>query len=802
MTTIPASSARERLTAFLENGATYQFLHLADAFLHACPDDDYIRLMAIREYLKLGLVQPARMLLEEVTGSPESATEFARLRQSLDSVRGGSLDWSQAHETFQRNLASWHRRDGAAELVENAWRKRQQEFQWFRGVDRIDQIRMKDSTGRRIWIPYFGHHAAVDDARPLPVRPGELTPGPFLFDGLDLGHFFRRVYDATKKTFLGFSCALLVVEPDPALVAVVLHLHDWRDILADPRVYWFVGPEYGQRLGAVWDRDTDLPFPRQAFRLSQFRVDGRPTPVEIVQTAGAAREAELKASFQELEGKYSGRDACFWARRFGEALDGKGEPLRILSTVSIHTTFLQHSIRDAKRAFESLGHRCVVLTETQDHTIVGPLSYHRAIREFDPDLFFVLDHIRPEFEMLIPANLPVLTWDQDNLPHVFTAARIGGVAAWDFLVGCSKGGWLAKGGRAEQFLQARLPTCPEQFGGPPLSDEEMARYTCDVSYVSHASQTPRAFHEQERTRCANERLARLLDAIFEQLPDVLKVHGVAGGPVAEAVIACAEQRCGMTVADAETRSWLKDWYIWRLGDRIFRHEALEWVGRWALRSGKTFRLYGNGWEHHATLGRFAAGPAENGRPLLCIYRASRINLQLMPAGFIHQRALDGLAAGGFFLTRRVPGDCRAAALRRLEERIARLGIATHSELVKCTDPDLHALVDAYYGAHAQFARKFCPDLLQDIRLAGELDHPDEVFPRFMEIAFASEGQFGEIADRFLSDEGLRAQVANAMREVVLRRFTYRAGMDRFLRAMGTYLSDVTRRISQTASADR
>ena len=80
------------------------------------------------------------------------------------------------------------------------------------------------------------------------------------------------------------------------------------------------------------------------------------------------------------------RDRHYWANRFKEALSGRGEPLRILAAVSTHTTFLQYSMRDVKRAFESLGHRCVFLEEQTPYDIMGPQTYHKAIRELDADL--------------------------------------------------------------------------------------------------------------------------------------------------------------------------------------------------------------------------------------------------------------------------------------------------------------------------------------------------------------------------------------------------------------------------------
>ena len=121
--------------------------------------------------------------------------------------------------------------------------------------------------------------------------------------------------------------------------------------------------------------------------------------------------------------------------------------------------------------------------------------------------------------------------------------------------------------------------------------------------------------------------------------------------------------------------------------------TMRWIGwpdglaRTGVRSGST----ANGWENHPTLSEFAAGPADNGRELLCIYRASKINLQLMPAGFIHQRALDGLASGGFFLTRFIPQDVRGRVLRRLQARMSELNIDDPHALACCEDEHIRSL---------------------------------------------------------------------------------------------------------------
>ncbi|MHC5035453.1 MAG: CgeB family protein, partial [Planctomycetota bacterium] len=662
------------------------------------------------------------------------------------------------------------------------------DFQLFRDCHGIYQVRRRGADGRWRWLPALGNHREEAAARAMPPDSGSSMPGPYLFEGLDLGWFLRRIYDATHDTFLGYSCALFVVEPDPAAFALVLHLHDWGDLLSDPRAYLLIGDRCTQRLRKALQDNLDLPLPAHAFTVGRYQGDRSPGAVRIVREAAESRKAAIERSREDLEARYARRDGPYWAARFEQALSGREVPLRILAAVSTHTTFLQYSMRDAKRAFGSLGHKCLVLTEKTSHEVVSPLTYHNAIREHDPDLFFAIDHIRPEFGAVLPENLPLLTWDQDQLPQVFTKANIARIGKLDFVAGWSKARCVAAGCNSRQLLHARVPTSPEQFSGEPLTPEERERYTCDVSYVSHASQTPQAFHEQERAGSKDPNLQALLDTMYELTLPLLDRHGAMGGTLARHILAEACRRRGLALPEMELQNRLTGWYLWRLGDRIFRHEALTWVANWARRNGRSFRIYGNGWENHPALSQFAAGPADNGRELLCVYRASAINLQLMPAGFIHQRSLDGLAGGGFFLSRATPYDLQGMTLRRIDNRIGELGLRSTDELFDSRDESLQSLMREYFGEWLEQVGRKEHDTFSEVRIAAELPHPEEVFTGFRRILFDSASQFAEKADHFLGNEPARRAIADEMRGVVVERFSYRAAMDRFLRAMAGYLT--------------
>ena len=788
MNSVSTSDLREGLIQHLDAGRADEFLTLASPYLIGCCDDHYVRLMAVREYLKLGLIPPAKELLCVDPARVVLPSEFDPVKASLASVASEVVPWSERAQRFECNLAALAQRGEDVEPIRSAWAEQQQDYEFLLDSRGVDQLRRKDEFGRWNWVPRIGDHRALAAAYPLPEGSQGNMPGPFLFEGIDLGWLFDRIYTLTTDSFLGYSCAIYVVEPDAAAFALVLHLHDWESALSDPRVFCFVGEDVTERMLRLWQEDADLPWPRHAFRLSSFRRTDPPQTVEAIEVAGETFETKVHRSFEDVERQYASRDRAYWSNRFAEALSGSGQPLRILAAVSTHTTFLQYSMRDAIRAFEALGHKCVLLTEKTPYSIIGPLTYHQTIRDLDPDLFFNIDHLRVEFADIIPKNLPMLTWDQDLLPQVFTKANIAGISPLDFVACCSKSSPIRLGADPAQFLQARVPTCPDRFGGEALNSDERRRYACDISYVSHASQTARAFHEETKASRSEESVRRLLDLMYELVPQSLAEHSVMDGHLALSIIEEAAGRLGMVIADDDFRSWLRGWYLWRLADRLFRHEALEWVAQWARRTGRSFRIYGNGWEKHPTLDEFASGPAQNGRELLCVHRASKINLQLMPAGFIHQRALDGLAAGGFFLCRKTPRDVRGRTLRRLDERIRELDIESTSRLVQSDDEELQRLLSEYFARWPDQLDTSDNYVLHDIQVAAEMLHPDEIFPEFEDILFASTSEFEAQAERFLSDDAGRTGVAHQMRNVVLDRLTYRPTMDRFLRSMASYLA--------------
>ncbi len=788
MAALAPPDARTDLLKSLRNGDCYEFINRATTHLLENPGDSYIRLMAIREYLRLNLIEPARELLD-VDACDTGHTELDAMAQQIHRLSGTSIPWTKHTDTFQNNLAALNQSGFRCNRVNESWNERQTQFQFFKDANGNEQIRRRANHGRWMWYPYFGDHRAQSKRFVLATEPGTIMRSPIVLEGLGLGHVLERVYQETRNTYLGYSCAIFIVQPDPAIFAAVLHLRDWTAILGDPRVHVFTGPNWWEPMAAMLLSRPNLPLPGQV--ITSQSLDDAPDRriLDLVNFLGSRRAAAIGRSFSEIEQQYADRDVASWAGRFKQALNGDGEPLRILAAVSRHTSFLKYSIRDCQHAIESLGHHCKVLTEDNDHDIISPTTYHQVIREYKPDLFFILDHLRSGFRNILPANLPLLTWDQDQLPHVFTPENVRQVAPIDFVVGYATDRCRELGMDPRQLLPARVPTNADQFTTEPLSDDEHERYTCDVSYVSHASQSARGFHDQERAQFNDPNVVRLLDTVYENLVLSYQSASIPNNAMFNRLLIVAQRDCGLDSLPDDLVWRVKSWYMWRLADRLFRHTALDWVAGWARETGRNFRIYGHGWEKHPTLGEFAAGPAENGHELSCIYRASRINLQLMPAGFIHQRALDGLAAGGFFLTRLTHGEINGPAYRTLAAHVNKHGITTDGELIESAEPVIQDCVRQVMGEYVSDLNPMGHAFVRGLKALSTFEHADQVFPGFLDIGFDSRESFATKADHFLKNPAARDSIVKELRQVVVKHFGYRSFMKRFLGAMADYLEN-------------
>jgi len=736
----------------------------------------------LRALCQLGLNAAARALVEafgeELRGLPESTDLAAR----LSSGDPGRVDWSSRRRRFAANLAVLARRDShAAEAVSQAWERERDGCELHLCRDGNVQIRPAGPVWPPRWLPCLDDHRAAADRRVS--IPRTLIPPPLLFDGIGTGWELDFAYRRTHRVFLEASSALYVVEPSAALFAVALHVHDWRDLLADPRVCVFVGEAAGRQFADLLETDAAWPVPQRRFML-RCDADHADTSLQsIIESVAKSRAAESASRRAHIATRYEDRDSAWWAERFAAATREDGmatdRPLRILGLTSIHTTFLQYSMRDCLKALERLGHHTKLLIEPQPYQHLDPTTALRTQIEFDPDLVLILSRMRDECREIVHPAIPSVCWDQDALPWVFDAQRRPQLAWNDFLMGFS----AATAPRRFGWPQHRCLPCPmagspDAFSPEPLPEDELAPYRCDVSYVSHASATPVAEADAVAGWLPDERLRRIFRAAVERLLPGWLRGGEFPGRVMTAIFdAAAELREQDPVWDDLTKLIPA---CQRVGDRAFRHVALGWVADWSDRTGRSFALWGNGWGNHARLSKYARGAARNGRELRCIYQASSVNLQLMGFGFLHQRALDGLMAGAFFMCRRSSSDVPAPQRERLLSLLDRYQVTSATELAALRPTGARQPILELIESLGADPRGLCPQWIEIQHQALRDRYPADVIPDFAEIGFTDACSFAQHVEWFLATPQERTRIAARIRRILVEQYSYEARMSEML----------------------
>jgi glycosyltransferase involved in cell wall biosynthesis len=609
---------------------------------------------------------------------------------------------------------------------------------------------------------------------------------PVLISGEDMGWLWNGIYRLPCQTpaLPGHQPPLYFLIKEIERLWVILHLHDWRDLLADPRVRLFAGDDAFERFRGSLISEPVCPWPRLSVQVDPTLWNGRPSLDEII--AGAMEQAnqELHRCTQQFQRAYSGATPETISSHLAS-----GRPLKVLGITSRFTTFLQYSMRDWLASFERLGHQTRLIIEDHDHEMANSLTIASACAEFQPDLIIIIDHYRAELGGL-PEQVPMVMWVQDALPNIFRREAGKAQGPLDYVLGFARLDLVHEFGYpADRFMSAVIGCDEMRFAPGRLSPSEQAEFGCDVSFVSHASTPADVLLQTEIDRAGSVEAERLLREIYEQLSAVYQDGGFLTEPIEiRRMIDRALVQTKTSIAESEMPK-LVDLFTQKINNALFRHQSLNWLAE----MGVDLRLYGRGWEKHPTLSRFARGIADNSTQLAQIYRASRISLHASPHGAVHQRLMEGLACGGFFLLRRCSGDLMERRYQTLWNWCVSKRILSDSQLRGVSEPRIaQALAQAASDLRLDpFAMRhsFIEELRASaqggyIRSAGMIWGED-----YDAVAYGSADELRVKIAQFLGDENERRRIADSMRAVVLARFSYSATTSRLLNFMAEDLAN-------------
>jgi hypothetical protein len=308
--------------------------------------------------------------------------------------------------------------------------------------------------------------------------------------------------------------------------------------------------------------------------------------------------------------------------------------------------------------------------------------------------------------------------------------------------------------------------------------------------VSHASKPAEAYVREQIEQNGAQVKPLLVDA-FERLRSIYDAGHCISHPLHVRQVIDESMRETRISLTGDSVQRLTDVFTHRVNNALFRHQMIDWAGE----TGASIHLYGNGWAQHPRFAKFARGPADNATDLRKIFRAARISLQATPHGAVHQRLLEGLSAGGFFLIRYVPGDAIERIYQPLWEWCRRERIETDEEIQRRATPEVLTMIGKLQRTLGVDPFKLGMRLIDDLRTGadtGWVRSAAAVWPeQYDAVAFDSKAMLQQKIKRYLSDEAERRQIAEAMRRVVIERLTYRAVNTRLLSFVSSDLASRT-----------
>jgi hypothetical protein len=589
--------------------------------------------------------------------------------------------------------------------------------------------------------------------------------------GLGDGYLLQLLAQNPPELFMDMQQAVFVIEPQPQVLLHVLMIHDLAadsaGAIAAERFRWFVGEDWHAQLHLAITEEPTIGVPNVTIKQG---LDGNAVHAGVQATIQSLIAADNRTA-REVETYYATLAPSAVAGALGAR--PPRQP-RVLLLTTRFSTVLQHSTYDTARAFTDLGWDARVLIEPSPSHRLYKHTMRAELAAFRPDLVFQIDHLRHEHGDLFAANVPFVCWVQDHLPQLKTPTAAASVTENDFVLTDAGPVYAATFGYPERQLiglnkLTRVPSAPMVI--EPRGD--------DLVFVSNASYV-----------CGDLLASRVADydgtpegraLLAAAGPSVIETYA-AGGCVATwiellALVRRLQERLAIDVAPDEVQT-LAAWLFHPLNDALYRQQAVDWAAQAANDMGLTLALYGKGWERHPRFAQFARGPVAYGPELEALTRRSRFNLQIVPYLCLHQRLLDGLAAGGFYLTRRHPADTEVGVLLKYLDAGAAPQPGDLDHLIAACRP---ALATSDADDAVAIARYW-----QETRL---IDSDYSVLPKFDQTSFSNAVELRQCVARFITSERARQDVGERQRESVVERFSYTSGIQRVLDRVGRLLAE-------------
>lgn len=601
--------------------------------------------------------------------------------------------------------------------------------------------------------------------------------------GLADGYLLAALAAHPPKLFMDMRQTIHVIEPDAQVLLQCLMIHDYTGPagpIEQDRFLWFVGPSALDDLRATLLNDLFLPCP--AVHIGQGLNTGAITSA-LTQITQELCEADQNRT-QAVAKYYRELDP---AER--KAVFGANPPRapRVLLMTTRFSTVLQYSTSDTAAGFREAGWDARIAIEPTTHHRLFGMGIRRTLLEWKPDLVFQIDHQRHEHNGLFPDGLPFACWIQDHLSQLMSREAGAKVGPMDFVLTDAGSTYVKRFDYpARQVIAtAKLTTPPPLLPRPGDCSE-------DLVFVSNASHTPDALLKTRLDGFNGSALDRDFMAQCVHNAEALYARGESLPTYVDVCAFLREQLASIArgMPDEEFHDFAR-WLNHPVCDALYRQQTLRWATTTARELGLSLSLYGKGWAEHPEFAPHARGVVAPGAALHELTRRAAINLQIAPYFCLHQRLLDGICSGAFFLVRQHISDTAPQAMADL---LQQHGLFNAGNLPEARQAMPNSARPLFEKLVQDCERCLCStgaeDPIEMIRAWEEAQLicvGNGVLPRLGDISFSNAAELRERLSRFAKDPDLRERITAVQRQDIANRLTYRSNMMRVARRIGELL---------------
>ncbi len=588
-----------------------------------------------------------------------------------------------------------------------------------------------------------------------------------------------------------------VIEPNVGLVLHHFMIHDCTGPdgpIERGNCFWLLGPRWSEALMALLELRPTLRFPK--IKVPQGR-QGQTISSQL-DTLSDQHVGALNELRDRLWRKYESLDVLTLRAMLGP--NPPRQP-RVMLITSRLTTVLQYANRDCQKAFEELGWQTRLLIEPSAYEDTTPAYMLREMDDFQPDVVLMIDALRLHASSVLPPEVLHIGWIQDDL-HRLTNVEAGrSIGALDF-VALPAGPWY---GRRFEYPASQCIFL-DKLTRPVQRPTTWKSAGDDLVYVSNNGRPVEAVMLEmiEPYRKSSPVAAQMIEVVGAHLQQVYERGGHVHSPAQiRAFIEAQKPQRGWQVNSPQAMDQLVTMLFNRLNNTLYRHQVVRWLVDISRRQRLKLSLYGSGWDEHPEFAGYARGRVAYGTELEELTRQSKINLQVVPFGCMHQRLLDGLVAGGFFLVREHPWDRLLATVWGL---VQSLGDDERGTLAKALPKltakerkqltELAALYRVIYDDTDDDPVRRCRDMIE----AG-CDFMLQPFPALDQTFFTTADQLEQQVLRYVNDEKARRDIQQKQCAFVEAHLTYQAGLSRLLSVIQQRLTTQSRVVPQNHRPD-